>query len=39
MHFVCSYALGYFPIYDDEGGHAQYDVEGVHGEHGTIGFR
>ena len=30
MHTVCSYTSDYFPIYDDEYGHIQYDDDDEH---------
>ena len=37
MHFVCSYTLGYFPIYDDEYERIHYDNDD-HVSHDTRGL-
>ena len=36
MHFVYTYTLGYFPIYDNEYGRVHYDDDDHHAPHDTI---
>ena len=38
MHIVCSYTLGYFPIYDDKYGLTHYDDDHHHALHEIRGF-